>query len=92
MGDFVETFKRLGVTLLGVGLVALNKKLGLGFSDEALLGIASMAVAYVVSGSYKAAVVEKAKQEGTSAAASVKDLKDVMDALKGMGFKNPGAQ
>jgi hypothetical protein len=92
MGEFVEKFKRLAVSLLGVGLVAANQKLGLGFSDEALLGIAAMVVAYVTSGSYKAAVVEKAKQEGATAATSVKDLKDVMESLKSMGFKSPGAQ
>jgi uncharacterized protein (UPF0335 family) len=46
----------------------------------------------VTSGSYKAAVVEKAKQEGATAATSVKDLKDVMESLKSMGFKSPGAQ
>lgn len=78
----VEKFKRMGVTLLTIALVALNKKLGLDFGPEEIAGIATLAVGYVVSGSWKAARVKEAETAGKTAAAEVDTLSEAMDVVK----------
>lgn len=86
--DLFEKVKRVAVTLLGMGLIAVNKKLGLGFGAEEVGGIASLVVGYVWSGSWKATRIEEAKKaieeahiNGESAKAQVKTMDDSLNTI-----------
>lgn len=81
MTELLDKLKRIGATLLGVALVALNKRLNLNLGAEELMTLAVLIVSYVTSGTWKAAALEKAKVDAEKAAGTVTDLKTAADTL-----------
>lgn len=77
-----EKIKRVAVTLVGVALVVLNKKLKLDLSDGDLFVISGLIVAYVSTGTWKAAVLDKAKIAGEQKAGEVDTVYDAAQAIK----------
>lgn len=78
----VEKLKRVGVTLLTIGLFALNKKLGLGLEFEELGSISAVALGYVLSGTWKDHSLKKAAMVGAAKAAEVDSLAKATEVLK----------
>ena len=73
----MDKIKRLGATMLGTLLIALNKKLGLDMSDEVCIALAGMIVSYVATSTWKAA-----KLAGDAAAATITDKASAIEAIK----------
>lgn len=71
--------KRLHVTVLGVLLVALNKKLGLELDSADLIAVGGLISAFIVQSQMGA--VSKAKAAGEAAAAEVKTSADAAAVL-----------
>jgi hypothetical protein len=69
-----DSLKRLLVTVIGFGLMALNKKLGLDLSDIAIASISTFLAAYVVQSGLKAAA--KIKADAAAAAVSTPSAAD----------------
>lgn len=78
----VEKLKRLAVTVLAIGLIALNKKLGLGLESAELMSIAVTTVGYVATGAYKATALAKAEREKEVRMAEVVALPEATQILK----------
>jgi hypothetical protein len=69
--------KRILVTLLGVGSVALNKKFGLNLGDAEIAAIASLIITFVGQSAWKEAAMAKAEV----AAGNVNTLEDAAKVL-----------
>jgi len=77
------SLKRAVVGAMAVGLIAGNKKLNLGLTDDACLGIATLAVGYILQSGLKSAA--QAHADGVKAAAGVKTLPDAAAELSKPG-------
>lgn len=74
----LDALKRLGLTVGGAALVALNKKLGLNLSDTDIAAIAALIIAAVTGSNWKAAKLAGAK--AAEVVVSVPDAAAVINA------------
>lgn len=76
-----DSIKRLIVTVVGVALVTLNGKFGLGLTDAGIATIGAMIASFVVGSNLKA--MSEAKAAGVAAAAGVTADTGAVAVLRG---------
>lgn len=73
------TVKRLVIALLGVGVIALNKRFGLNLGTEEVVAISGVIAAYLV----QSGVVESAKEKSRAEAAKIQTAEAAAAYLRG---------
>lgn len=65
------TFRRIVVFVVGLAVVALNRRFGLDLQTEEIAGVVVLAITYLLQSASKEKVLGKAEADGKAAAAAV---------------------
>ena len=77
----MDKLKRLAILLLSAGVIAFNKRLGLGLGPVEIAALSTIVVAYLTGSNWKEAALQKAVMAGQAASAAVIDPAGALAAI-----------
>ena len=77
----MDKLKRFGVMLVGAGIIAGSKRLGLDLGPAEIAGISGIIIAYLTGSNWKEAALSRALSAGRAAAEKVNDPAAALAAI-----------